>query len=136
MSTARQHAEHQPIDGATEPQLSEAHARAWLTSLCRKLQSVHERHEARPLDLPLAMRVDLVAEMIGEVTGLEVEEIYELFDRGGGTAKGLMRELGPLPADVASRLALSFAAEQSESCRPVDKPSFQTANKTAEEVKR
>jgi hypothetical protein len=133
MSTARQH--------ATEPlQLSEAHARAWLRSLCRKLQTVHERHEARPLDLPLGMRVDLVAEMIGELAGLEVEEIYELFDRGGGTARGLMRELEPLPADVVSRLALSFAAEQSESSRPLDKSAAashgQTANGTAEEVRR
>lgn len=103
MNTEKRLAGQQSIDAPSvaEPLgLTEAQGRAWLISLCRKLQSVNELHEMRPLDRGLAVRVDVVAEMIGELAGLQIEEIYELFDRADGTAEGLMQQLEPLPAEA------------------------------------
>jgi hypothetical protein len=77
-----------------EEDLMEAQVRArYLRSLCHKLQTADETHAMRPLERGLAIRVDVIAEMIADLVGLKVEEIYELFDRGDGTGEGLMQLL-------------------------------------------
>jgi hypothetical protein len=80
--------------------------------LCRKLQTLDALHWARPLDDPRAMRLDVVAEITGGVVGLESHQIYALFDGGGGTADGLMRQLrraGASPREERGETALRGA---------------------------
>jgi hypothetical protein len=43
-------------------------------------------------------RGELVAEMIGDLVGLEAMEVYQAFDRGECTGRGLIQQLEPLLA--------------------------------------
>jgi hypothetical protein len=76
-------------------QQREALRRALLFSLCHKLQSVHDRHIMRFIDLRRAGCVDVVAEMVGDLVGLKAQEVYEIFDSGDGLGEELFLQLEP-----------------------------------------
>jgi hypothetical protein len=58
----------------------EALRAALLLTLCHKLHSVHDRHIMHFIDIQKAGCVDLVAEMVGDLVGLAVEEVYKVLD--------------------------------------------------------
>jgi hypothetical protein len=84
-----------------------------LKALCSKLQILNELHWARPLDALRTTRADIVAEMTGDLVGLEAHQIYVLLDNGAGTADGLMRQLraaGASPREERGETALRGAS--------------------------
>jgi hypothetical protein len=99
MSTQTPQAQIPHINGTNDPmlphQLQAALRRALLKSLCHKLQSVHQRHVARFLDLARSSCVDVVAEMVGDLVGLEVPQVYGVFDDCDCLAEDLFRLLEP-----------------------------------------
>jgi hypothetical protein len=67
-----------------QPPLHEAVRAALLQCLCHKLHSVHDRHIMNFIDIRRAGCVDVVAEMVGDLVGLTVEEVYEVLDSVDG----------------------------------------------------
>lgn len=80
--------------------LDQALRRALLRSLCYKLHGVWDRkHPYYSPNFSWLEQVDIVAEMIGDLVGLDFEEVHEAFDDNGGTGDKLIEELEPLLAD-------------------------------------
>jgi len=85
----------QPTGRTLAPQqLREATQRAWLNTLCHKLQTVHETRRFQTKDR--GQTVDVVAEMVCELVGLSVPQLYEIFDYCGTDGEELFMALDPL----------------------------------------
>jgi hypothetical protein len=102
VSTAAPHVDQAPIAspaGSTDPRLEEALRRALLRTLCHKMHDMmQEQPRSRSLGFRNWDRAALIAEMIGDLVGLEVDRVYEGYEDGDFTACGLLERMEPLLA--------------------------------------
>jgi hypothetical protein len=101
MSTEMPHADQAPAasPAAADSRLKEALCRALLRTLCHKMQSsMEEQVPPRSLGLRSWNRAELIAEMIGDLVGLDVDRVYEAYEDGDYTGSGLIEQLEPLLA--------------------------------------
>jgi hypothetical protein len=96
MSSERPHADHLP--GGADPLLQESVRRALLRTLCHQMQISFDPKQVRGLGLREWDRTQLIAEMIGDLVGLEGERVFEFFGDADFTCDGLVEQLEPLLA--------------------------------------
>jgi hypothetical protein len=99
MSTAAPRADQAPITSpaGADPQPEQALRRALLRTLCHKMHSLmEERPPPGSLGFRNWDRAGLIAEMIGDLVGLEVDRVYEGYEDGDFTASGLIERMEPL----------------------------------------
>jgi hypothetical protein len=93
-----------------DPLPQEALCRALLRTLCHKLHSLWDDQQQFSPKFRWLEKVDAVAEMIGDMVGLELEEVFQAFDDGECTGYGLIEQLEPLLA--RNRDYLAWAAQR------------------------
>jgi len=86
----------------TDPRLIEALRKALLRSLCHKMHSLWDRKQVYSASFRRLDASDAIAEMIGDLVGLEGDEVTQIFDdasdSGEHVGERLVERLDPLLA--------------------------------------